>query len=125
LNATNDFGPVTVSVQANQNYNLTNLLTKQGRSHPLDAVLGKNNLDVTANFGDQLGLEFMSGSGQNPSIRLVRGLGSGDFSLGGEYNLRTHNGTISVLKRFGDGWIIRLNANTGSVGAELRFEPGR
>lgn len=120
LNATNEFGPIKLTVDANQNYWLPNLMTKHGRSHPLD-VFGKNNIDINANFDDRLGVGFTS-DGQNPTLRLMRGLAAGDAAFGAEYNLRTHHGTVNVLKRFGNGWIIRVNGGPGSVGAELRFE---
>lgn len=120
VNATNEFGPVKLTLDANQNYWLPSLLTKQGRAHPVDAVFGRYNVDVNANFGDRIGVGFNS-DGQNPTIRVMRGLESGDWKFGAQYNWRTHRGDF-MLEKSWNNWIFRLNGGPGNVGVELRFE---
>jgi hypothetical protein len=120
LNATNEFGPLKATVDANQNYWLPNAFTKQGRSHPFNAIFGKNNLDVSATFDDRFGVGFTS-DGQNPTLRVLRSLDP-NAAFGAEYNFHTRHGTINFMKRFDNGPIIRINAGPGNVGAEIRFE---
>lgn len=123
---TGDLGPLTISVEGTQAYSLPNIFTREGRAHPVDSILGDRRLDVTAMLRDELGAGLTLTNDQKPSVRLIRGLGEGsNFFVEGGYNWEIRKGTFGVSHKFKSGWLIRLNAAPGTVGAELRYEPGQ